>query len=68
MNFPCGPVAKTLCSQCSGVGSIPGQGTRSHMPQGRLILKQIIFLLKRSLLHYDNEKFILTSNVNFYED
>ena len=25
------PVAKTLCSQSRGPGSIPGQGTRSHM-------------------------------------
>ena len=30
-----GPVAKTLCSQCTGTGSILGQGTRSHMPQLR---------------------------------
>ena len=27
-----GPVAKTSCSQCRGPGSIPCQGTRSHMP------------------------------------
>ena len=26
--FPGGPVAKTLYSQCRGLGSIPGQGTR----------------------------------------
>ena len=30
-DFPGGPVAKTPCSQCRGLGSIPGQGTRSHM-------------------------------------
>ena len=34
-DFPGGPVAKTLSSQCRGPGSIPGQGTRSHMPQWR---------------------------------
>ena len=27
------PVAKTRHSQCRGLGSIPGQGTRSHMMQ-----------------------------------
>ena len=35
-DFPGGPVAKTLCSQCKGLGSISGQGTRSHMLQLRL--------------------------------
>ena len=29
-DFPGGPVAKTPCSHCRGLGSIPGQGTRSH--------------------------------------
>ena len=32
-DFPDGPVAKTLCSQSWGLGSIPGQLTRSHMLQ-----------------------------------
>ena len=27
-----GPAVKTLCSQCRDPGSIPGQGTRPHMP------------------------------------
>ena len=31
--FPRGPVAKTLASSARGPGSMPGQGTRSHMPQ-----------------------------------
>ena len=35
-DFPGGPVAKTLHSQCRGLGSVPGQGTRSHMPQLRI--------------------------------
>ena len=26
-------MTKTQCFQCWGLGSIPGQGTRSHMPQ-----------------------------------
>ena len=33
--FPGGPVTGTLGSQCGGPGLIPGQGTRSHMPQLR---------------------------------
>ena len=32
-DFPGGPVAKTPCSQYRGLGSTPGQGTTSHMPQ-----------------------------------
>ena len=33
-DFPGGPVAKTLCSQCrGGPGLVPGWGTGSHMPQ-----------------------------------
>ena len=34
-DFPGDPVAKTPRSQCRGLGSIAGQGTRSHMPQLR---------------------------------
>ena len=34
-DFPHGPVAKTLLLVQGGKGSIPGQGTRSHMPQVR---------------------------------
>ena len=34
--FPGGPVAKTLHSQCRGLGSVPGQGTRSHVLQLRI--------------------------------
>ena len=32
-DFPGGPVAETPHSQCRGLGSIPGRGTRSHMLQ-----------------------------------
>ena len=32
-DFPGGPMAKTPCAQC--LGSNPGPGTRSHMPQLR---------------------------------
>ena len=32
-NFPGSSVAKTLCSPCRGLSLIPGQGSRSHMPQ-----------------------------------
>ena len=32
-DFPGGPVAKTPRSHAGGPGSIPGQGTRSLMPQ-----------------------------------
>jgi len=31
-NLSGGPAAKTPSSQCRGLGSIPGQGSRSHMP------------------------------------
>ena len=30
-DFPGGAVVKNPLSQCRGLGSIPGQGTRSHM-------------------------------------
>ena len=36
MQFPGGPEAKTLSSQWGGLGSISGQGTRSHVPQLRV--------------------------------
>ena len=40
-NFP-GPVAKILHFQCTaGSGTIPGQGTRSHMPQLRVQMLQL---------------------------
>ena len=39
-DFPCGPVAKTSCSQYRGPDSIPGQGTRFHMPQLRVCMLQ----------------------------
>ena len=39
--FPGGPVAKTLCSECRGSGSIPGQGTGSHMLQLRVLMLQL---------------------------
>ena len=32
-NFPSALVAKSLCYQCGGPGLIPGQRTRSHIPQ-----------------------------------
>ena len=40
-NFPGGSVAKTLCFECKGLGSIPGQGTRSHMPQTGVCMPQL---------------------------
>ena len=30
-DFPGGPVAETPCTNAGGLGSIPGQGTRSHI-------------------------------------
>ena len=33
--FPGGPGAQTPCSPCRGPASLPGQGTRCHMPQMR---------------------------------
>ena len=39
--FPGGPVAKTPCCKGGGMGSILGQGTRSHMPQLRICIPQL---------------------------
>ena len=39
--LPWWSVAETLCSQCRGVDLIPGQGTRSHMPQLRVHMLQL---------------------------
>ena len=33
LDFPGGPVAKIPCSQCRGLGVIPGQRTISRIPQ-----------------------------------
>ena len=35
VDFPGGPVAKLCAPNARGLGSIPGQGTRSHMLQLR---------------------------------
>ena len=32
-DFPGGPVVRTQAPNAGGLGSIPGQGTRSHMSQ-----------------------------------
>ena len=40
-DFPGGPENKTPSSQWEGLGSIPGQGTRSHMPQLRVHMLQL---------------------------
>ena len=42
--LPCGPVAKTVFSQCGGSDSTPGQGTRSHMLQLRVFIPQLKIL------------------------
>ena len=34
-DFPGGPVVKTWPANAGGVGSIPGQGTKIHMPRGQ---------------------------------
>ena len=39
-DFPGGLVVKTPCAQCRGLGSIPGQGTRSHMQPKSCRLQQ----------------------------
>ena len=43
-DFPGGPVAQTLYSQCRAPSLIPGQGTRSHMPQLRVHMTQLKIL------------------------
>ena len=40
-NFPAGPVAKTPSPNAGGLGLIPSQGTRSHMPQLRIRTLQL---------------------------
>ena len=40
-DFPGGPVTKTPCSQHRGLGVIPRQGTRFHMPQPRVCMPQL---------------------------
>ena len=38
------PVTENLCSQRRGPGSVPGQGTRSHLPQIRVGRPQLKIL------------------------
>ena len=40
-DFPAGPVAKTPHSQCRGLDSIPGWGSRSRIPQPRVRILQL---------------------------
>ena len=40
-DFPGGPLAKTPRSQCRGPGSSRGQGTRSFMPQLKILQPQL---------------------------
>ena len=37
-DFPGGPVAKPQAPNAGGLGSIPGQGTRFHIPQLRVLM------------------------------
>ena len=39
-DFADGPMPKTPRSNAEGLGSIPGQGRRSHMPQIRVCMQQ----------------------------
>ena len=40
-DFPGGPVAKTLVPNAGGLGLIPGQGTRSPIPQLRMWVRSL---------------------------
>ena len=40
-DFPGSSVTKGPCTQCRGLSLIPGQGTRSHMPQIRICLLKL---------------------------
>ena len=42
--IPGGSVAKSLHSQSGGLSVIPGQGTRSHMPELRVCMLQLKIL------------------------
>ena len=56
-DFPGGPVAKTPCSQCRGLGSIPGQGTKiPHATTKSLAKSDKEIFLKRKK---ENRPFIL---------
>ena len=44
-----GPVAKTLAPDARGLGSIPGQGTRSRMPQLTVHMLQLKIRLQQKL-------------------
>ena len=43
-DFPGGPVAKTVRSQCRGPGFNPLPGTRSYMPQLRVCMLHLKLL------------------------
>ena len=43
-------MAKAPCSQCRGLGLIPGQGTRSHMPEVRVHMLQLKIVQPTNLL------------------
>ena len=40
-HFPRGPVVRLSAPTAGGLGSIPGQGTRSHMPQLRVYMQKL---------------------------
>ena len=40
-DFSGGPVTKTLCFQCKGLGFDPWWGIRSHVPQLRVCMLQL---------------------------
>ena len=44
MGFPGGPWIRFCAAKAGGPGSIPAQGTRSHMLQGRVRLPQLKIL------------------------
>ena len=63
-DFPGGPVAKTLYSQCRGPESTPGQGTKSHMLQLRPAAARQIYFFKKPDECYNNRGFRWLENDN----
>ena len=63
-DFPEGPVAKTLVPNAGGPGVIPGQGTRSSMPQVRLeMLKLKIPHATTKMLCHNNPACAITKDL-----
>ena len=64
-DFPSGPVARLHASNAGGLGLIPGQGARSHMPQqrSRILCATMKTQAAKQVNTYKREKKRRTKNV-----